>query len=463
MKNTYKQILSLYLYNRSFLILLGIFLVSALLSKLLYHLGYLYYAQEVFTMLFVVSLWGAFHLGMMIKRQFANHRASLLPNYRVLHIKVLGILYLVLIFIGYLWEFGLRPVIEVSPNGLWGIYFTCLLIALLITYLGYLSIGRILIYAYMILLVFSNQAMNFIGVLNSSSYLVYVKAVAWIFFVGFLINRLSHLKEDDFEYNHLFSWPPKSLIVNQMQASQSVTNFLRPLSNIFKIKKKVVIIPKYHQETNILARAYHWDYTEHTDLKVIWILMLLAAPLFLMLMNKQPALESFSKNVYSNFLLLSMSPVLITIGANYRRIAYWGYDVLKPVGKKQYMKQQGIVLLTSLFLYWALIAVFFAILPNIIAQPDLFMAKKFWAYLFLTLIFAFSVLSWLALLSCVKSSTSVIMQGVVLSVVVLWCFYFVSGFSLGQILLSNLISLIGSIVLCRKAYEVWCENEFDNK
>lgn len=460
MKTAYKQILFLYFRNSSFLLLFGVFLVTAFLSKVFYRLGYGYYAEEVFTLLFVVSLWLAFHLGILIKRQFSTYRASLLPRYRAPHINFMFAVYLVFIFVAYLWEFGLRPTIEISAQGLWGVYLTCLLTAMLITYLGYLSIGRLLMYAYVILLIFSHEAFNVISILNNTGYLVYVIAAACMVFVLFFRNRLLNLKDDHFEYGHIFSWPPHSFIIGQLKANERIADIFSPLARLLQIKKRITDVPKYPRTGNIFSRAYHWDYTEHTDFKVIWVLILLLAPLFLLFASKQPAWHSFSEDVYSNFLLLAISPVLIAMGTNYKRIACWGYDLLKPVNKQEYMKEQAIILFANLFLYWLLFTVCFAILPNIIFHPELFSIKKFWGYLALTANVSFIVLCWVALLSCVLSPVRVIANGLVLSLIVMFYFYFVPKFSFEQMLYHNLICFVGTMFLLSKAYQSWCEKEF---
>ena len=464
MKERYKQILFLYLNNTAFVFLLGIFLVTALLSKVFYHRGYAYYAEEIFTFFFIVSLWLAFHLGLLIKRQFSTHRASLLPRYRAPHINFVFVWYFLFIFLAYLWQSGLkislRPALEISTQGMWGIYLTCLLIALFITYVGYLSVGRILIYSYVMVLIISNQAFDVISILSNTPDLAYAIAAACVIFALFLRNRLMHLNEDSFEYGHIFSWPPRKFIIGQLKASQPIENFLSPFTKAMPIKKKIVEVPKYPRTNNIFTRAYHWDYIEHTDFKIIWILLLLLAPIFLLFISKQPALQNFSKDVYSNFLLLAMSPVLVTMGANYKRIAYWGYDLLKPVNKEEYIKEQAIILLANLFLYWFLFAVCFAILPNIIFQPELFVTKKFWGYLALTASVSFIVLCWLALLCCIRNPVLVITHGSMLSLIVMFYFYFVPGLSFEQISFHNFICLVVSFVLLNKAYRAWCEKEF---
>jgi len=463
MINRYKQILFLYWRNRGFRILSGLFLFSALLSRLLYHGGYAYFLEEVITVLFIVSLWGAFYFGMMIKWQFASCRASLWPNYRSAHITIVLVLYVLALSIGCVWEFSLRALVYSSPYGLWGIYFTCLFISTLVTYIGYLSIGKILLYAYVLLYLFSLHASQFVQVLERSPYFIYALAGGFLITGAFFIHRLSNIKEDDFDYHFFFHWPPKNFFMNEMRASQNIGMLFNPLLRIFPARKEVIHIPKYFEEPGIFAQAFHWDFSKHRGLKALWGFLLLTMPLFFLLVNRQAVLDIFKSDVYSNFLLLAITPVLIVLGANYRRFCFWGYDILKPLDKKKYMGQQGIVLLISLVFYWALFAVYLGVLPNIVFHPSLIVAQRFWAYLIFTFDFSFLILCWLVLLSGLKSPVAVMAQVVAMGMVALVYFFMVSQFSFKELIGHMIACTLAGLYLCVKAYQVWCDKEFDSQ
>ena len=460
MKNAYQQIGMLYLRNRVFLILAVTFWIMALTSKVLIHSGYGYFGEEIFTLLFVVAVWLSFHLGLLLKRQFSTHRSSLLPGYRKPHFYVVAFIYALFVMTACLWKFGLRPLFPVTPSGLWGIYMTCLLMAVFITYVGYLSMGRVLMYAYAVILLLSTQSFNILSFLNEAEYLPYVLGLLCLLFVLFFRKRLGILKEDCFEYGHIFSWPPRYFIKDQMEAGKRLEDIFTAWKKPGFARQKIITIPQYARTNNIFLRAYHWDRTEHTDFKAIWILILLLTPLFLWLTTKQQLGEDFSWDVYSNFLLLAVGPVLVTMGGNFKRIANWGYDLIKPVRKQRYMQEQAIVLLTNLFLYWLLFSICIAILPSIIFQPGVFMNPKFWAYLGLTGTVSFLVFCWLAFLSCVVDPTRVILNGIVLSVIVIFYFYTVPVLSFNVILSQALICTALWIMLLIQAYRAWCEKEF---
>lgn len=461
MKNPYQQILWLYVRNQGFVFSLGIFLLTAFLSKTFQQIGNGYYAEEFFTLLFVSSLWLVFHLGILLKRQFSSHRASLLPKYRAAHILVAFASYFLFMLVVYLWMFWPTPASRFFETGLGGIYWTCALLTLLIIYLGYLSIGRILLYAYMVVLIFAGYSFDILSVFNRNAYsFQQFFPVGLGLFLFLFARRLFFIKEESVEYGYIFSWPPRSFIIGQLKASERISHMINPLANLLRTKKQITEIPPYPRTRNIFSRAYHWNYTEYTDFKVIWVLILLLASLFLFIVSKQPGLQSFNKDVYSNFLLLTMSPVLVAMGTNYKRIAYAAYDFLKPVNKQEYMKEQAIILCTKLFLYWLLLTVSFAILPNIIFHPELFSTRKFWAYLALTANVSFIVLCWAALLSCVLNPIRVIANGFILSLIVMFYFYSVPRFSFAQMLFHNVICMAGAVFLLSKAYQLWCEKEF---
>lgn len=451
-----KQILSLYWHNSNFMLLTGILLFSAVVSKSLYIFQSPLFAEDFSTLLFVVTLWAAFYFGLLIKRQFANQRASLLPGYRRPHLVCLVLIYLFFVLAAMVWAHGLRPLFEISKPGLQGIYVSCFLASLLIIYLGYLSIGRVFIYSYVLGLVMAVNVSNIIAVFEAFPYLKYIVAILSGGFILFFMNRLAALNERHFEYHYLLSWPPKHYFLNQIKAEQMVL----PLKRFLMIKENPVSIPPYPRQAGLFSRAFHWDYAEHADIKIIGMLIVLATPLYLLFIKSHPAFADFFKNAYSNFLLLSITPVLVVIGSHYKKLAYGGYDLIKPVTRPQYIKERGIVLTVHLFVYWFIFAVCFALLPNVLFKPDIYQSAQFWGFIALTGNFAFLVTAWLSWLSCSADSKMVIINGIILMTITIFQFYYAAGLSLAVLILNNAACLCGSILLFRNAYLAWCQKEF---
>jgi hypothetical protein len=88
----YGQVLALYFRNRTFLILTGCYGAAAVISRMAMRMDIDRLAYDFFTMWFIVCIWISFLFGIQLKRQFANHRASLMPRYRSTHLLAGGIL-----------------------------------------------------------------------------------------------------------------------------------------------------------------------------------------------------------------------------------------------------------------------------------------------------------------------------------------------------------------------------------
>jgi len=452
----YRQILNIYFRHTHFIILSVVLLISAIISKFLYVLREVRFAEEFSTLLFVVTLWLAFYLGLLLKRQFANYRASLLPGFRKPHVHCLIFIYIFFILAAVAWIHGLRLSIQIAPSGLQGVYISCFFAAVIITYLGYLSIGRVAIYVYLLSLLLAMNVSNIITIFESFSSLKYILGALLALFIIFFIKRLKSLKEHHFEYPYLLSWPAKNFFINQMKSDQ----FASPIKRILKVKEGKLNIPQYAKNANIFLRSLHWDYTEYTDVKILGMLMILSTPLYLLFIKNNLLFASFFKNTYSNFLLLSITPVLITVGSYYKRMAYWGYDLLKPITKRHYFLERGIILLMHLFIYWLVFIICFALLPSIVFQPHVYKLPKFWGFLLLTGNFALFSTMWLTWISCLSDGRVIVLSGIIFSHIILFQFYFAASFSISMIIVMNIICFFFGGIFLRAAYKAWCQREF---
>ncbi|MGE0268578.1 MAG: hypothetical protein AB7S78_09020 [Candidatus Omnitrophota bacterium] len=451
-----RQIFGLYFLNTNFMLLSGVLLFNAAVSKFLFATNHSGFAEDFSTLLFVATLWLTFYFGLMIKRQFANHRASLWPGYRRSHLCCLVCVYLFFLLAAVAWVRGLRPLFEISTDGLQGMFVTCFLASLLIAYLGYLSIGRVFIYSYVLGLVMAVNVTNIIAAFETITYLKYIAGLSSGVFIVFFLNRLAALKEHHFEYHYLLSWPPKHYFINQLKSEQ----FITPLKRFLNVKEGQTEVPAYPREANVFSRAFHWDYADHTDIKIVGMLIILGTPVYLLFIKSNPAFADFFRNAYSNFLLLSMTPVLVVIGSHYKKLDYAGHDLLKPVAKPQYIKERGLVLIAHWLTYWIIFSVCFALLPNIVFQPDIYLSAKFWGYLLLTGNVSFLVTAWLAWLSCSMDSRVVIINGIILSSLLIFQFYYASTFAGPLLVWNNVICLGAGLFLFRCAYWAWCRKEF---
>lgn len=455
MRNVYQNIFLLYFRNVGFRLLAVILLMSAIISKALFMIGQPFYAEDFTTVLFVMTLWLALYFGLMIKRQFATHRASLLPGYRTPHIYAMGAMFAFFVIAAIAWQQGFRLLIEISPDGLQGVYITCFFSAILIAYLGYLSIGRIFIYVYVLVLLGALNVSNIIAAFENWFFLKYLIVILGSAFTVLFVQRLRHLKENHFEYHYLISWQPKQYFANQMKASE----WKNPLASLFRIPSGTMTMPLYPREKNAFSRSGHWDYMEKSGVKIVMILFLLAAPLYLLAMKNYPQFAVYFKNIYSNFLLLSMTPILITMGTYYKKMAYWEFDLMRPVSKQQYLWERGVVYLLNFCMYWFVLIVCFAVFPAIINRPEMLTSGKFFGFLLLTGTFALLVMAWLTWLSCSSNAKEVIFHAFVIGSVILLQYYCAPGLTSRTLVYVNGICLCGGIMFLRKAYLAWCQKE----
>jgi hypothetical protein len=453
----YGHVLGLYFRNRTFLILTLCYGAAAVISRIAMRMDIDDVAYDFFTMWFIVCIWISFIFGIQLKRQFANHRASLMPRYRSTHLLAGGILYAFFTIIAVLWWTNLKIVLANQFIDLPRILLTCIFVSLLIVTLGYLSISVFLFMAYFSILLLASQSYDIVMTINTSSS---VLQGVWIGIGGlifFLILRLWYLKEDGFEYPFLLTWPQKDLMRNQLQAAHAL---FAPLRRFIFIRRVPLTIPKYPFQATVIRRVMHWDIFDHAELKWVWVLLVLVSPFYIHFVRTAVELHEFYAKTYANFLLLAVSPVLIAVIANYKKMAYWGYDLLKPVPRERVIRERGMGIFGGLIVLWVLFCFYFSVIPSMVLDPSILKTIKFWAYILLTGSYAFASLSWLALMSQLNSAKAVIVHGLISIQLSLLLFYAVEYFSPMTVVFCGVLVLMGGVVLLQCAYARWCKAEF---
>ena len=141
-------------------------------------------------------------------------------------------------------------------------------------------------------------------------------------------------------------------------------------------------------------------------------------------------------------------------------MAYWEFDSIKPIRRKQFIQERGIAFLAGMFVCWALFCLYFAVLPNSILQPELLLTEKFWAYVFLTGCYAFAILSWITFMSCLSAAHVIIANFIVLGLLLLFQFALVPLYSMNILFINSALSIGAGAVLLKIAYYGWCKKEF---
>ncbi len=434
-----------YWRNPLFTILAMMLVLSAFVSRALIFSGDYILGEEVWNVLFVATLWVVFYLGVLIKQQIATSRASLLPGYRGAHLIVWLMAYAGVFLLAAYWNRDISPGLAVTRDGLYGGYVSCVAVSIGIMYLGYLSKGRVFIYAYLASAVI---ALNVSACISAfEQYPVLVKIVLGFTMAGAVcfIHRLMTLRADHFEYPSILSWPPKVYLIKQIGRGRSGMFRQRPLP----------ALSKYESQSGLLARALQWDPFLKSNVFRGIIVVAILTPVYIWLIHHQPDTHAFLKRAHTNFLLLSMTPILATLSGYYRNMAYWGYDLLRPVTREQYLRERGLVLALHLLVHWLFLIWMVAVVPAWTLQPEIFSTARFWLNLSLTGIIALLTMAWLTGLSCVSSARLIILNGCLLGFVVLFFIYFSDVLPTAWLVAFNFSSLCLLIGVVRLSYRYW--------
>lgn len=394
-----KNILIIYFRNPAYYLAFLIFIFSAIASRILLRTNKYLYAEDFFNLMFIVACWLAFEMGIIAKRNFSTYRSRLTPNYKYVHLSMVIINYLLCIFVAYLWQRNLVPAFFVPSHAIIGSYLCCILISLIIIYLGYLSIIKIIIFFYIIILLVASQAGLILEFLIANPQ-INKYLIIWIVFISiFLILRLLKLKEGEFEYNFLLSWPPKNLIENQTNILEKLPLVGNIVETLNKNNCKIINIKKYHSKKSIFERSYHLDILENKEIINLIILSLITLPIFIIIGIKFKILEILISEIYANYLLFISAPALIIIFSNYKKLPYLYYEKLKPIKLNDYINQRILSAFSKLFIFWLIIIIYFAIAPLGIIDITKMKNIKFWLFILSTSIGSFASLSILMYLS----------------------------------------------------------------
>ncbi len=422
--------------------------------------------DELLSLVFILGLWLMFSFGLLIKRQFANERASLMPGYHPAHalgmIFILGTMVSTTIVMSkstmQLSQLFFLQALNVSAS-LWAIYLVILGMALFMLYLGYLSMGYIVVLGYIALVIIGQNIVALLQFFSSSpSACGSATAVLILMFILF-VRRLLNLKSEHTEYPFLLAWPPQKAMRNQAALEEKIDTFKKHFLKILHISPKVKIIRPYFRLKNIWQKANHWRNLSSSIFSLLYC-SLLGLPLYFVFL-KSPAAEFITNaKPESNFLLLSGAAVLLTGITHYKNMVFYSYDLLKPVTRKNFFKEQGLKVFQDLCVFWLVIVLYFAFAPDWAEGSKQICQPHFWVYMFLTFSFSMFCLVWLATLSAMKDERAVVGNGFVLCVIILAEFYLGSKAPTIWLIINALLCLILAGLFLKLAFEKWMDVEF---
>ncbi|HQO58419.1 MAG TPA: hypothetical protein PLT76_06820 [Candidatus Omnitrophota bacterium] len=461
MKNRYYQVVLLYVRHLPYRILALSLLGTAVLSRFSLEQRLVAIADDFFTFFVVVSVWLAFTAGVLLKRQMAQYRASLLPYYRAPHIIVPFMFFAFFVIVFGYWLVSLYPIIIVNAAAVWSVFVLCALVISSVIWVGYLSINMLVYLSYFFLLVLSRQAYNLVVFVTENIVWQPVLGLASVVLMLVLARRAMSLQEESFEYGYMMSWPQKEFLHNQIKADELYTRGVRTLRKRLGLRPVVPALPPYPRRAALWRRALHWHRIDFAELKSVWVALLVLTPVYMAAISRFSLGHGLFDDPYNNFLLYTVAPVLLVLCVNHRNMTTWSYDILKPVRKEDFLRDQGLVLLGGLGLYWSLFVLYLILIPHLIFKPAELALPRFWGYILLTGSFALLTLSWVIFMSCYSSRPwFVIIHGSLLCALA-QVLFMVSGHFYGMTSLGvSLVCWLGVYMFLKSSYRKWCEAEF---
>jgi|GEM_PF-2995030 len=482
MTNIYRQITLLYLRYKTLMVLTAFLALGAAGSSALLWFGYLRFPrcvivearEEAGMFLWIFGVWFVMLLGVFLKRQFATHRAHLLPRYRAAHVCAAFLVFALFLSAAAAWLLTLPAEVVATPwHVLWQLALLGVLFLVFAVYLGYLSVELILLLAFLGISVGSAISWDAFGLLRvgAGGPPAQLPVLASLIFVSaaLFMARLMTLREEHFEYPYLLTWPPKELAKNQarvygllLRVEQAIDLLLRGevfLEKVFGKRTCGPRYPAYPRHRGVVARSRHWDCFESRSLRHLQVLVLVATPLYLWYLKANPQVHIFFTGVHENFFLLVAAPILTALCFNYKKMGYWQRDMMKPVRRRDIVRERGTALLIALFSFWALFALYFAVLPSIVIDPALLRSAMFWAHLALTGSYAFAAFSWILFLSCLSVTNVIVLNFIALAGLSLAQTYGAGAFPLNVLIATSVLSLAAGAVFCKTALMRWYEKE----
>lgn len=446
------EILKIYFNNTGFRWLLGFVCLGAGASRILYFYRSFELAEEFFTLLFIVVLWLFFHMGILLKYQFGNSRASLMPGYRRWHIVLFLIIYVALIIAGLLWQSGMPFKLPwMSSVSMVGSLATCFMISLFVMVLGYLSMGRFLLYGYCFVLMVSVFSMDIIDVFDQVPWMNYVPIMVWLAGIVFFVMRLGVLREECLEYGHVLTWPPKN----------ARKNFRSPGNGFLScFQKKCVMIMPFPKTKSIMARLRHWGLVDGGTPSVLNALLWVTTVMYLFIFLKVAWAIKWLQGTSEIFLMYVLTPLVILAIFYYRRMIFWGYDIIRPVSRSAYFRDQAVVVFAHVFMYWLFTVLALAVIPRVIFHIGPELSLRQLLFFVLSGSFVFLITAVVSVLSAIDSAPRIIFNGGVLCCLAVVFFDIVPDLNITGFCVFIWACLASGLVFIKNGYHAWCHKEY---
>ncbi|MEI7999414.1 MAG: hypothetical protein WCH62_07920 [Candidatus Omnitrophota bacterium] len=433
--------ISLYQYH-PVVFMLAISLITLMVAvKIFMSFGNYFMVEELMTLWLIVWMSLAFQIGIIVKRQVTTPWAHLLPGYRWSHASVVCCIFVVITALTLPWLTSLFGFISplVAKIALTKLCIGTFLVTMVV---AYISIRIMVLVSYALLLMAASHVMDILDIFLRVPFLSTVVTIGIGVLMIIFLWRILNLKEEDFEYSFLLSWPVYKSSEGVAASHKSVPYQKSKISAFYKMG-------------NSFQKAMHWVRLESEDIGNLGAVLLVAVAIFEFYIVKFAPVGGFYTRPYANFFLFVMLPVFISLCFNYRMFSFKDWAVMLPIVRLQLAKQWGILMAVSFLSSWILVCVLFAIAPDLILNLGILKSFKIWEYLVFTGVFGLMTLGVLAYVAQLENSRKVIVYIFLYGVYVSAEYMLVAWYDERTILAHMLLASAIGVWFCKKAYDQW--------
>lgn len=408
----------------------------------------------------MLGLWMTFLIGIILKRQLASYRASLLPGYRWAHALVFAFILGALVMTGLVWSSYLALLFHVGFDDHLAVVAAAIFVSVISIVLGYLSVAWLVFFSFIIFCLFSDPVYMAVGGAFGFTPSNMLTIVIAVIVLAVFFKRFWDVMEESWEYPYLFSWSEKFNSAGRNANWAAAARALVVLRKIFGFKKDILVKSSYSQARGLFAKAMHWECLKWENYKLGLVLLAILTPLYVLYIHLVPGHFAVFLKGHLKYFLLGVYPVVVSVGLNQKSVLHWGYELTRPVGREEFIRQKGTGMLLEISLFWLLALVFVLIIPYAVVDAAQLLTVRFWAQMMLTLTFALTVFGWIASLRGASSGRTVLSLAC-LGGLSGYQFYILSSVSLTGLVAGTVVWLAMGVVLCGIACRRWMNAEIN--
>jgi len=395
--------------------------------------------------------------GSILKSQFAHPRATLLPEFRMAHIRIFAFFYLIYLFLVFTGREYMLGIFDLTlSSGQFSI--TILFLSIGLLWLSY-SFHHIF-WCWVWIIWLACEVIKFIP----KNLMLTIAVILSPFLFLLLIRRLMTVKEGMLEYSYLFTDNQNQVKKAYWPKGEESWGFFYKAQKLFAARKNRTI-ENYPANGSMWARAQHWkNYTLGPSFPV-WFTggVLAAMVIFLDFKSKNPAAVSGLSFFYiimpATFVWGQFAPW----NAKDRPESVLGHNLLKPFKREQLYKEIGIALLIRTLKYTFVLFISMEIVRLLITAPYLLTSPNLWSVAILALCLQLPLFAFEGCLYALTSKIKLVCWILYPMSFMLTFFMLINrtGMDFYPMMYISLIALIAGVLLSRMAYHLWYLSEIN--